>query len=302
MKRKQLQDMNLLDDFLFNALISNEEFGETFARYLLETILGRPLKRITIQTQRPVYPTFPEEHGIRVDAYIEEDHGEASGDIIYDLEPDTGAAEKAFLPRRARYYHVMNDSKLLKSGDSYEKLLRAYVIFIMPYDPFDMGRMVYTIQNACKEEPSLPYDDGAVTIFLYTRGKRLTESPALEKLLNYMEHTKQQNAVDENLRQIQQMVDSVKNSREARRAEMKFHEWVERERKEARREGREEGRAEGREEGRAEGREEGRAEGREEGRDEERRNTERERLRAEAAEEENRRLKAQLEKLGNTNE
>ena len=286
MKRKQLQDMNLLDDFLFNALISNEEFGETFARYLLETILGRPLKRITIQTQRPVYPTFPEEHGIRVDAYIEEDHGEASGDIIYDLEPDTGAAEKAFLPRRARYYHVMNDSKLLKSGDSYEKLLRAYVIFIMPYDPFDMGRMVYTIQNACKEEPSLPYDDGAVTIFLYTRGKRLTESPALEKLLNYMEHTKQQNAVDENLRQIQQMVDSVKNSREARRAEMKFHEWVERERKEARREGREEGRAEGREEGR----------------DEERRNTERERLRAEAAEEENRRLKAQLEKLGNTNE
>lgn len=30
--------------------------------------------------------------------------------------------------------------------------------------------MVYTIQNKCVEEPDMPYADGALSIFLYTRG------------------------------------------------------------------------------------------------------------------------------------
>ena len=143
---------------------------------------------------------------------------------------------------RARYYHVQNDSKLLKSGDSYDKLLRAFVIFITSFDPFGRDRMVYTVRNTCIEEPDLEYDDGAVTLFLYTRGKRTTESPALEQLLKYMEHTDQSNAVDEKLLDIQRMVDSIKTSSEAKRADMKFHEILARERSEGHSKGYEEGR------------------------------------------------------------
>ena len=60
---------------------------------------------------------------------------------------------------------------------------------------------------------------------------------------------------------------------------------------------REEGRVEGLKEGRVEGLKEGRVEGLKEGREEERRNTERERCRADAAEEKVRQLTEQLAAL-----
>ena len=48
---KQLKDMNLMDDFLFNALICNPKYGDDFARNLLEIILEHPLKEVSVQGQ-----------------------------------------------------------------------------------------------------------------------------------------------------------------------------------------------------------------------------------------------------------
>ena len=42
---------------------------------------------------------------------------------------------------------------------------------IMPYDPFDKNRILYTIRRTCEEEPDMDYDDGAATYFFYTMGK-----------------------------------------------------------------------------------------------------------------------------------
>lgn len=41
MIRRKLEDLNLLDDFLFQQLVSRGEDGENFCRILLETILGK---------------------------------------------------------------------------------------------------------------------------------------------------------------------------------------------------------------------------------------------------------------------
>ena len=206
MSGKQLEDMNLLDDFLFNEMISNEEYGARFARCLLETILGQKLQRVTVRSQYIQHPSLPEEHGIRMDAYVEEETAEVSGGTIYDIEPDQRSQGKAELPKRARYYHVLNGSKLLGSGEKYVQLRNAYVIFITPYDPFDAGRMVYTVRNTCVEDPSMPYEDGAVTLFLYTKGKYTSGADELKALLHYMEDTTQENAVNKKLKEIQKMV------------------------------------------------------------------------------------------------
>ena len=61
------------------------------------------------------------------------------------------------------------------------------MIFITTYDPFDRDRMVYTIRNCCVEEPDLPYEDGAETLFLYTKGTKGDPPQELRELLQYEE-------------------------------------------------------------------------------------------------------------------
>ena len=81
--------------------------------------------------------------------------------------------------------------------------------------------MIYTIRNQCVENPELPYDDGARTIFLYTKGKKGRDNETLSQLLDYMENTTRENAVTEELEDIQEMVDAVKEDAEVTVAYMK---------------------------------------------------------------------------------
>ncbi len=66
--------------------------------------------------------------------------------------------------------------------------------------------------------------NGAETIVLYTKGKKGTISEELRQFLNYMENTDQNNAVNEELRDIQKMVDVVKRDGEVSLRYMKSFE------------------------------------------------------------------------------
>ena len=179
-------------------------------------------------------------------------------DSIYDLEPDQNnkvPMVKAF-PKRARFYHATIDRHILKSGEDFGNLKNVYVIFLCNYDPFGYDRTRYTIKNMCVEDTEIPYEDGARTIVLYTKGSKGDVSEELRQFLDYMEHTDHAHAVSDTLRELQKMVDIVKHDGEVSLAYMK---WFEHDRMMM-------------------------EEGREEGREEERKNTERERLRAENAE------------------
>ena len=43
MKKRKLEDLKLMDDFLFQEMVSKEGIGEEFCRILLSSILGRPI-------------------------------------------------------------------------------------------------------------------------------------------------------------------------------------------------------------------------------------------------------------------
>lgn len=73
MKHKTLQELNLLDNFLFEEALNQGENSIEFCRILLSTILGKNFKNIKITPQRTVPGTVPGKHGIRMDAYIEAD-------------------------------------------------------------------------------------------------------------------------------------------------------------------------------------------------------------------------------------
>ena len=119
---RSLAQLDLIDNFLFQATISQGEAGEEVCRILLRTILGRPFGKIRIVPQKPFLGPDVDRHGIRLDAYIE-DWSTLSSDIanaelcpdIYDIEPNK-TSEKAMLPKRMRYYHGLIDSHLLDTG------------------------------------------------------------------------------------------------------------------------------------------------------------------------------------------
>ena len=104
-----------------------------------------------------------------MDAYIEElpetslCDAEISSDV-YDIEPANGS-DRHSLPKRMRYYHGMIDMQLLAIGNDYSLLPNVVIILILPYDPFGKNRMIYTVQNTCLEDSSIPYEDGAKKIF-----------------------------------------------------------------------------------------------------------------------------------------
>ena len=109
-----------------------------------------------------------------------------------------------------------------------------------------------SVPNGYVEDTDMPYEDGARTIVLYTKGSKGDVSEELRQFLDYMEHTDHAHAVSDTLRELQKMVDIVKHDGEVSLAYMK---WFEHDRMMV-----------------------------EEGREEERKNTEGERLRAENAE------------------
>lgn len=235
---KKLEDMNLVDDFLMTILICHQEYGDRSVRYMLECILNRRFGKLTVVPQRVMCGADPEKHGIRMDVYIDENDGE-----IIDIEPDQndGKADVKAVPRRNRFYHAKIDSANLAAGDDYSNLRNVVVIFITTYDPFGLDRMVYTVKNKCIEESDMPYDDGAVSLFLYTKGKKGNPPEELKSLLHYMENSIEENAGTDSLKVFHHMVTAVKNDGEVGLAYMKSVEIEKRIREEGREEGHRDG-------------------------------------------------------------
>ena len=111
----------------------------------------------------------------------------------------------------------------------------------------------------------MPYDDGARTIFLYTKGTQGDIPRELQELLRYMEDTTIQNAVNPSLRKIQRMVENVKEDKGVLLEYMKIWEWEQQIREEAIEEGREAGRKAGMKAGMEVGRKAGMEAGRKAG-------------------------------------
>ena len=203
-ERKKLEELNLLDDFLFNAMMTYPEMGEKFTRKILKLLFNKEFRNLKVIAQKSYGGLNTDLRGARLDVYVESDDSaeiDASEDAsIYDLEPDKNDKAKyiAAFPQRIRFYHAIIDSRSLKSGEDFGKLKRVYVIFICNYDPFGYDRVKYTIRNMCVEEPEMPYDDGAQTTVLYTKGTKGDDiSEELRQFLNYMENTTQTNAVND---------------------------------------------------------------------------------------------------------
>ena len=236
---KPLKDLTLLDRFLFSEVMEDPRNLET----VLEIILGREvLLRYLPQTEKE-QRNSPLSRYIRLDVWGEDQAGN-----VYDVEVQKQDTRN--LSRRSRFYQGMIDGKMLKPGEiDFNCLKDSYIIIITPFDPFGAGKYQYTFRMSCLEESGITLEDGALRIFLNTRGQNSEEvSPELAELLKFMEHTNQQpreGYVSSRIRLLKKRIDDIKSSEEVGVKYMQ--EWEEREieKREAHEAGRKEGLAEG---------------------------------------------------------
>ncbi len=218
---KPFQQLNLIDDYLFNRVASDPDFGHSFSQILLSTILGRAFTNLHISTQRVYYGSDPKKKGIRLDLEIDAQSsvtGEYNSFFNIEVEnrhrnhnQSTPTAGKD-LPRRLRFYHSKHDVSSLGSGKPYSELCDSYVIMIMNFDPFGKGLMRYTIESSCKEFSELEYNDGIHTLLFYTGGHSEDVPEDLRLLLRYFINTDQGNATNGSLQAIQEHIDRIKSN------------------------------------------------------------------------------------------
>lgn len=230
--KKSLQDLTLLDRFLFAEVMEDPKTFENILSIILGediSIKGRPQSEHESRTS-------PLKRQVRLDVWAEDET-----DAVYNVEAQKENTKN--LPHRSRFYQALIDSKLLDSGEvDFSNMKDCYSIIIAPFDLFGRGLYQYTFQMTCAETGQ-PLEDGATRIFLNTHGKNSEDiSPELKELLYYMEHTTEEiSCSTSRLQEIKNHVNIVKSSEEIGVKYMQ--EWEEKilEKRKARAEGRAEG-------------------------------------------------------------
>ena len=234
--KKSLQDLTLLDRFLFAEVMEDPKTFENILSIILGediSIKGRPQSEHESRTS-------PLKRQVRLDVWAEDEN-----DAVYNVEAQKENTKN--LPHRSRFYQALIDSKLLDPGEvDFSNMKDCYSIIIAPFDLFGKELYQYTFQMTCAETGQ-PLEDGATRIFLNTHGKNPKDiSPELKELLYYMEHTTEEiSCSTSRLQEIKNHVNIVKSSEEIGVKYMQ--EWEEKilDKRKARAEGLAEGRAEG---------------------------------------------------------
>ena len=220
-KRKEFSKLNLLDRFLFDEAMEDSENMKT----VLDIILGQDIPLRSAPHSEKEMRTFPDNRQVRLDVYAWDDD-----DTVYDTEAQKEDTKN--LPKRSRFYQAVLDSNLLLPGSvDFNKLNRAFIILIMPFDPFGKGFYKYTFRMKCEECPDLDLQDDVTRIFLNCHGTHPEMvSPELIELLHYMEKSTNEVAGSCTSQKIKLLHQKVCQIRSNKKMEAKFmRAWEERE-------------------------------------------------------------------------
>jgi len=236
-RKKQLKELTIKDNFMFGAVMMDEEN----CKGLLERVLQIPIDRVEISKEKSIV-YHPEYKGVRLDVYVKDEK-----QTRYNVEMQV--EKKPAFEKRSRYYQSQMDMEMLLSGEDYTELPNTYVIFICDFDPFGEGKYRYTLRMKCEESAEVKFVDGRTIVFLNTHGKNESEVPKeLVTLLNYIREDvegSEREFHDSYVERLQKFIREVKADIEMEERFMIFEEMLRDERAEGRAEGRMEGRAEG---------------------------------------------------------
>ena len=208
-KYKRLEELEIWDDFMFGAVMSNK----ALCKHLLEIILQKKIRDIRYTELQKTIDLQYDAKSIRLDVYVEDDL-----DSVYNIEIQT--TDEKNLPKRSRFYQGMIDLNILNKGESYNKLKKSFVIFICNYDPFGKGRCFYRFENICVDDPSLKLDDDSVKIMINPYGNDIDQyGEGFTALMDFLKNGQISDTYTESLKE---EITEVKVSEEWRRRYMKL--------------------------------------------------------------------------------
>ena len=220
------EQATIANDFIFYKVMRD---NPDVCQRLLEILLEIDIEKIRMNCQEVIDIDWKSK-GVRLDVYVKD------SDKVFDIEIQPTDTKE--LPERARYYQGVIDVDCLCSGQPYKDLKNSYIIFICIPDIFKKGLPVYTFENLCRQDNTIPLGDRALKYFFI--------SDNCDKLLNeeqraFLRLVSGREGSDAFTKRIASLTDGVKQNMEYKR---QFMEW-ERQKTYLFNKGKEEGIAEG---------------------------------------------------------
>jgi len=176
--RKNLNDLNLEDEYLFTKVMRDREI----CCKLLEKILNIQIKDIIFPASQETIDLVLNNKGVYADICLND-----GKDTVCSCEIQLGKYGDS--PKRSRLHQEHIDYDCVTEGQPYGNLRKSFIIYICTFDPFQMGRYIYTFQNICKENPDLLLGEDATILFLNTKGASEDVDDEMKEFLAYIENT-----------------------------------------------------------------------------------------------------------------
>ena len=203
MTQKPFEDLTISDDFMFCKVMEYEPICREF----LEMLFGTKIEKITYLSSQNTVTANSGAKSVRLDVLVQDKTGTS-----YDIEMQVG--NEYNIAKRMRYYQAVLDVAFLDKGYSYKALNDSFIIFVCLFDPIGSNRAVYTFENICVEDKSIPLQDGTKKIILNAGAFRTTDNKELQGFLQYVKTGKVTTAYT---RRIEQMIRTVKMSEQMRK-------------------------------------------------------------------------------------
>lgn len=201
---KPWQELTISDDYMFKRVMRCLGICKKF----LEMLLGIAIKEIRYVEEEKSIESGYASKGVRLDVYIADER-----ETVYNIEMQVRQLAGDALFRRMRYYQSMMDVDLLAKGADYDELNDSFVIFVCQFDPFGLGRHVYTFRNKCDEVSGLTLRDGTVKIFLNAKGTADDVSDDIKAFLDYVNGILTNNAF---VQEVEQEIAKIKQTEQER--------------------------------------------------------------------------------------
>ena len=237
---KKLQDLNLMDRFLFSEVIESAEAYKIILEIILE-------KEINFKGE----PIAENEKRKELLGKIARLDVCAIGDDNRVYNAEVQKENENNMHKRMRYYGALMTSKLLPEGTiDYNKLNDLCMIVIAGFDMGGEGKYRYKVRRMYEEYPDKEVYDGEVILYLNTKGKDAAEvSDELIAMLDYFEETTDDKALSsgyDRIIRLNEIVASIKASDEIGVKYMNAYEERMHDIQEAREQGEAQGEASGR--------------------------------------------------------
>ena len=199
---KKFEDLTLQDDFMFCKVMQNEGLCKT----LIEMILSDTIGKITYISIQHNLKNYKQAKSVRFDVLVQAENGK-----LYDVEMQV--SNERNIPKRMRFYQAAIDISFLDKGNSYNSLNDSFIIFICTFDAIGKNRSIYTFENFCIEDKNTSLQDGTRKVIINAEAFNNTEDKELKGFLEYLKTGK---ATNEFTREIETMIQAVKNNEQAR--------------------------------------------------------------------------------------